>query len=38
MKKKLSDFILESKDQWELFKIEFSQEMDKLNKSFVDWK
>jgi len=37
IKKKLDDFKFGNKAGWELFKVEFSREMDILNKAFGDW-
>jgi len=36
MKKKLDDYQLEGKDKWNLFKTEFSHNMEELGKAFND--
>jgi len=36
MKKKLDDYQLEGKDKWDLFKTEFSHNMEELGKAFND--
>ncbi len=37
MKKKMDDYKLEGKEKWEIFKAEFSHDMDELGKSFKDF-
>jgi tRNA G10 N-methylase Trm11 len=36
MKKKLEDYKAEGKEKWEIFKTEFSHDMDELGKAFKD--
>ena len=37
MKKKLDDYKTEGKQKWEIFKTEFSHDMDELGKAFNDF-
>ena len=37
MKNKLDDYKTEGKEKWEVFKTEFSQDMDELDKAFNDF-
>ncbi len=36
MKKKMENYKEEGKDKWEIFKAEFSHDMDELGKAFKD--